>query len=236
MKKLVRFVVGFVAPAVIVGGGMVNSVVAQTRPPYGSPISLELAKKVAAGAVKEARKNSWSQLIAVTDGGGRLVYLERLDDTGYAAVKVAIEKAESAAAYRVPTKVWSDLVVGGTNRILGLPGAIPIEGGLLDHLIGADQERRRNGEAQQFCSLAVDDQLKLRRLLDRQVGGFGALEDPVHISGGATDAVDRVVPVAHQTASLYICRKSEYCRQAVFHRQVNKPGSVLQKNGVLHHN
>ena len=37
---------------------------------------------------------------------------------------------------------------------------------LLDHFIGADQQRLRDGEAQRFGGLAVDDQFEFRRLLD----------------------------------------------------------------------
>jgi uncharacterized protein GlcG (DUF336 family) len=103
---------------------------AQTPPPYGAPISLEVAKKAASAAIAEARKNNWGMAVVVTDGGGKLVYLERLDGTQYASVDVAIAKAQAAAGYRRPTKVWEDAVAGGRNAVLGLPGAIPIEGGL----------------------------------------------------------------------------------------------------------
>jgi hypothetical protein len=40
-----------------------------------------------------------------------------------------------------------------------------------------EEKRLRNGEAEGFRSLEVDDQLEGRRLLDRQIGGLGALED-----------------------------------------------------------
>jgi len=104
---------------------------AQTSPPpYGMPISLDTAKKAAAGAVAEARKNNWGMVIAITDGGGHLVYLERMDGTQYASVDIATRKAQSAAAYRRPSKVFEDAVAGGRNAVLGLTGAMPIEGGL----------------------------------------------------------------------------------------------------------
>jgi len=102
----------------------------QMPPPYGAPISLETAKKIAAGATAEARKNNWGMVVVVTDGGGAPVYLERLDGTQYASVDVAIKKAQTSAAYRRPSKAFEDGVAGGRNAILGLPGAMPIEGGL----------------------------------------------------------------------------------------------------------
>jgi uncharacterized protein GlcG (DUF336 family) len=45
---------------------------------------------------------------------------------------VALGKARSAALYKRPTKVWQDIVAGGGAglRILGLEGAVPIEGGV----------------------------------------------------------------------------------------------------------
>ncbi len=102
----------------------------QTPPPYGMPINLDSAKKAAAGAAAEARKNNWGMVIAITDGGGHLVYLERMDGTQYGSIDIATRKAQSAAAYRRPSKVFEDAVAGGRNAVLGLTGAMPIEGGL----------------------------------------------------------------------------------------------------------
>ena len=112
-------------------------------PQYGTSISLDMARKVMVAAVAESRKNSWPMAIAVVDNAGQLVAYERMDNTQTASVHVAIEKAVSSATYRRSTKVFQDLVAGGGMgmRILGLPGAIPIEGGLVlmqdGKLIGA---------------------------------------------------------------------------------------------------
>lgn len=112
-------------------------------PQYGTSISLDMARKVMVAAVAESRKNSWPMAIAVVDNAGQLVAYERMDNTQTASVHVAIEKAVSSATYRRSTKVFQDLVAAGGlgMRILGLPGAIPIEGGLVlmqdGKLIGA---------------------------------------------------------------------------------------------------
>ena len=100
--------------------------------PYGAPISLERAKRVAAPALAEARRNNWSMAVAIVDGAGELVYFERVDGTQAASTTVAIEKARCAARFKRATKAFEDaLAAGGEGlRILGLHGAVPIEGGL----------------------------------------------------------------------------------------------------------
>ena len=46
-----------------------------------------------------------------------------------------------------------------------------------DDLVGAGEDRLQNSEAERLGRLEIDDQLEFRRLLDRQIGGLGALED-----------------------------------------------------------
>ncbi len=117
---------------------LIGAAFAQTPPaapsiiPYGVSISAEAAKKVAAAAIAEARKNNWAMALAVVDTGGYLVYFERMPDTQLGSVEVAIEKAKSAALFRRPTKSFQDTVAAGGDglRMLRLPGAIPVEGGV----------------------------------------------------------------------------------------------------------
>lgn len=109
-----------------------SSAIAQMPNPYGAPIGLENAKKVAAAAVAEASKNHWTMAVAVTDIGGDLVYFEKMDGTQTGSVNVALGKARTAALFKRPSKVFQDIVAGGGDglRILGLEGAVPIEGGV----------------------------------------------------------------------------------------------------------
>jgi uncharacterized protein GlcG (DUF336 family) len=101
-------------------------------PPYGTPIGLEVAKKLAVAAEAEATKNNWSMAIVILDSTGHVVLLHRLDSTMYGSIAVAEDKARTALDYKRPTKAFEDVVAqGGAGlRILGLRGAVPIEGGL----------------------------------------------------------------------------------------------------------
>src|ERR1700752_3857401 len=49
----------------------------------------------------------------------------------------------------------------------------------LDDLLGPGQDGGWQGESQSSRGLEVDDELELRRLLDRQVGRTGALENAI---------------------------------------------------------
>jgi glc operon protein GlcG len=99
---------------------------------YGVPINLDAAKKAAASAIAEARKNNWTMAVAITDIGGDLVYFEKMDGTQTGSVRVALGKARSAVLFKRPTKVFQDVVAAGGEglRILALEGGVPIEGGL----------------------------------------------------------------------------------------------------------
>jgi uncharacterized protein GlcG (DUF336 family) len=99
---------------------------------YGTSINVETAKKVAAPALAEARKNNWAMAVAIVDTAGDLVYFEKMDDTQVGSVDVAIAKARSAARFKRPTKAFQDaLAAGGEGlRILALNGAVPVDGGL----------------------------------------------------------------------------------------------------------
>ena len=100
--------------------------------PYGSPISVESAKKAAAAALAEAVKNHWTMAVAVVDPTGTLVYYEKMDNTQIGSANVSINKARSAALYKRPTKAFQDALAGGGAgmRVLGLEGAVPVEGGI----------------------------------------------------------------------------------------------------------
>jgi uncharacterized protein GlcG (DUF336 family) len=110
----------------------VSPVLAQLPNPYGLAVDNANARKIAAVAVAEARKNNWNMAVAIVDPAGELVFFEKLDGTQAASVNIAMDKARSSARFKRPTKALQDvLATGGAGmRMLALDGAVPVEGGV----------------------------------------------------------------------------------------------------------
>src|SRR6185295_19936676 len=100
--------------------------------PYGMSIGGDAAKKSAAAALAEARKNNWTMAAAIVDTAGDLVYFEKLDGTQAASTMIAVDKARSAVRFKRPTKALQDVLAAGGDglRMLALQGAVPVEGGI----------------------------------------------------------------------------------------------------------
>jgi len=129
----VKFLI--VVMVLLLAGSVFAQAPAATGPyltPIGPAISVENAKKAAEAALAEARKNGWLQVVAVVGPSGVLIYYEKMNNTQLGSAEVAIDKARSAALYKRPTKVFQDALAGGGMglRVLGLKGAVPVDGGL----------------------------------------------------------------------------------------------------------
>ena len=113
---------------VIVAGAMSFAAQAQM---YGAPITLDQARRAAAAAEAEMKKNNWTMTIAVVDSGGHLVYLQRADGSQFAGAKIAEDKAWSAAGFKRPGKMFQDRLANGgvETRILQLRGVSALDGG-----------------------------------------------------------------------------------------------------------
>ncbi len=99
--------------------------------PYGAPISIDAAKQAMAAAEAEATRNNWGVAIAIVDSGANLVMLHRLDNAQLSSVRIAEQKARTAAEFRRPTKVFEDAVAGGGVGLRVLTfGASVAEGGV----------------------------------------------------------------------------------------------------------
>jgi len=132
---------------------------------YGAPIRIDSAKRAAAAAIAEARRNSWTMAVAIVDIAGELVYFEKMDDTQNGSVRVAAAKARSAALFKRPTKAFQDSLTATPDgiRILGLDGAVPVEGGVpvvIDGLIvGAIGVSGGTSQQDGVCAKAAVDAL-----------------------------------------------------------------------------
>ena len=161
IKLLVR--AGFVA---FLTAFALNAIAQQLPLPYGAPISLEMAKKAATAAAAEARKNGWFMAIAVTEPSGDLVYFEKMDNTQFGSINIALGKARTAAKFKRPSKVFQDLLAKGDNftYLLGLEGAMPVQGGLpivMDgRIVGAIGISGATGDQDSQCAQAGLDVLK----------------------------------------------------------------------------
>lgn len=105
-------------------------------------LTLEDARAAAAAAEAEASKNGWAVTIAITDDGGHLLWMQRLDGAAPISAEIAVAKARTAALGRRETKGYEDMINQGRTAFLSAPvlqgmleGGLPI---LADgHCVGA---------------------------------------------------------------------------------------------------
>ena len=97
---------------------------------YGSDITIEAAKKIAAGVVAECAANKWNIAVAVVNTHGSLVYYERMNNTQSASARIAIDKASAAAMYRRPTRVFAETIAKAGPAVMTLPGVVASPGGM----------------------------------------------------------------------------------------------------------
>jgi uncharacterized protein GlcG (DUF336 family) len=123
-SKFIPRVMGFAALALFAA-----SASAQQRPDYGTPVTIDQAKKIAAAVVAECAANKWNVAVAIADTAGNLVYFERIENTQTASIEIAIMKARAAATYRRPTRAFADAIAKGGPAIMTLPGVVASPGG-----------------------------------------------------------------------------------------------------------
>ena len=90
-------------------------------------------KAIAAAAEAEALKNNWAVTIAIVDGGGHLLHLQRLDGAAPISAHIAPAKANTAAMGQRESKVYEDVINSGRTSFLSAPhiqgmleGGVPI--------------------------------------------------------------------------------------------------------------
>jgi glc operon protein GlcG len=100
--------------------------------PYGSPITLELAKAVMLAAEAEALRENWFLVIAIVDSGCNILMLHRMDQAQLGSIVLAQRKAETAVLFRKPTRLLQESLEGEQVQLktLAMPNALPMEGGI----------------------------------------------------------------------------------------------------------
>jgi len=122
-------------------------------------LTLEAARRVAAAAEAEARKNNWNVSIAVLDDAGHLVLFQRMDGAKLVAIDIAIRKARTAVYFQGPTKgLEEEVTKGGRTALLPIEGFMPLEGGVPlmsgGQLVGAVGVSGVSGQQDAQCALA----------------------------------------------------------------------------------
>ena len=85
-------------------------------PPYGAPMSLDMAKKAMTAAEAEAKKNNWSVAIAILDTTGSLVLFQKLDNTNTLSVSIAEGRPAPplmVVGHRKPSRMPSPVAAPG---------------------------------------------------------------------------------------------------------------------------
>ncbi len=114
----------------IIAGLLALASGANAAEPYGRNVTLKEAKAVAAATEAEAVKAGVAVTITVVEPNGQPVLVWKMDGASYSAPDVSRRKAETATAYRRPTKAFQDAVKGGNLNAIS-NGALAIEGGEL---------------------------------------------------------------------------------------------------------
>lgn len=101
----------------------------KTKPMLG----LDDVKRIAAAAEAEALSHGWAVTIAITDDGGHLLWLQRLDGAAPISAHIAPAKAHTAALGQRESKVYEDMINQGRTAFLSAPevqglleGGVPI--------------------------------------------------------------------------------------------------------------
>ena len=110
--------------------------------PTKAILSLDQVQRILDAAQAEATAQGWAVTIAVTDDGGHLLGLRRMDGCAPMASYVAPEKARSAALGRRETQGFEDMINNGRMAFLSVPmlqglmtGGVPLR--LADQVVGA---------------------------------------------------------------------------------------------------
>src|SRR5215216_3216682 len=91
----------------------------------------------------------------------------------------------------------------------------------VNHVVGPQEDRWREGEAEKLCGFGVDHQFEFRGLLDGQIGGLGSLQKLGHDHSCLPPHPGKTWSIGHETTSLSLFSPLIDCWQALFCRKRN---------------
>src|SRR5215510_8363527 len=103
----------------------------------------------------------------------------------------------------------------------------------LDHLVGAGEERLWDRQSDRRRGPEIDDQFEVGGLVDGDVGGLLAFENPVHDLRGTSIPVGKAVPVGHEAALLRPFLADEHAGQALAQCELDDLFPGLQGERIL---
>ena len=86
-----------------------------------------------------------------------------------------------------------------------------------------------------FAVFQIDNELELRRLLDRKISRLGPFQDFVDQNSGAPEGLGLVRSVRHQAAADNIISPSVYHGQPIFCRQIRNRLLIRNKQRAMRH-
>jgi uncharacterized protein GlcG (DUF336 family) len=99
---------------------------------YGSPIEVGVAQAIIRRGIELGTKQGHKLSFAVVEPSGELVAFARMDGTTYASIRLAQNKARTAARLRITTAELERRVLSGrtvllsSDEVLAIAGGVPI--------------------------------------------------------------------------------------------------------------
>src|ERR1700735_1946524 len=75
-------------------------------------LTLDLAKKMAAGCEAKAKEMNWKMNISVVDSGANQIFFEKMDGAYLGSGDIALHKAQTSARFPFPTRGVQELAYG----------------------------------------------------------------------------------------------------------------------------
>ena len=79
-------------------------------------LTMDLAKKLAAGCEAKAKEMNWKMNISVADSGANQIFFERMDGAYLGSGDIALHKAQTSARFPFPTRGIEQLAYGKDLR------------------------------------------------------------------------------------------------------------------------